>query len=57
MNARTAAKRQQLIWNTLIGLKAILVDDTTLLQELDPDQEQLLKDLVEMAVHKMEIEL
>lgn len=57
MNARVARQRQQLIWNTLVGLKAILVDDTTLLAEMDPDQEGMLKNLVELAIHKGYVEL
>ncbi len=57
MNQREAKRRQQLIWDTLIGMKALLVDDTTLLQEMDPDQERLFKDLVGIAVHKDLVEL
>lgn len=57
MNAREARQRQQLIENTLAGLKAILVDDKTLLQELDPRQEERLKILVGLAAHKGYIDL
>lgn len=57
MNARVARQRQQLIWNTLTGLKALLIDDKTLLQELDPEQERLLKDLIELGVHKLDVEI
>ena len=52
MNARIARQRQQLIENTLAGLEAILCKDKTLLQELDPEQEQRLKILVGIATHK-----
>lgn len=51
MNAREAQRRQQLIWNTLIGLKAMLIDDKTLIAEMDPGQEKLFKDLIGLAVH------
>lgn len=57
MNAATAKRRQQLIWNTIIGLKAMLIDDKTLIDEMDPDQEKLFKDLIGIAVHKDLVEL
>lgn len=52
MNARVARQRQQLIENTLAGLKAILVDDKTLLAEMDPEQEDRFANLLGIAVHK-----
>jgi hypothetical protein len=55
MNQREAARRQQLITDTLHGLKVILT--TNLIQELDPAQEDTLKLLLGMGVLKMEVEL
>lgn len=55
MNAREAKRRQQLIVDTLYGLKQILT--TNLIQELDPEQEDSFKDLVGLAVHKGMVEL
>lgn len=55
MNAREAKRRQQMITDTLFGLKQILT--TNLLQELDPEQEDLLKNLIELGVHKLEVEI
>jgi hypothetical protein len=57
MNQREARRRQQLIENTLAGMKAILIDDKTLLQELDPLQEERFKDLLELGVLKMGVQL
>jgi hypothetical protein len=55
VNQREAARRQQLIVDTLHGLKLILT--TNLIQELDPAQEEALKLLLGMGVLKMEVEL
>ena len=55
MNQREAKRRQQLITDTLHGLKLILT--TNLHQELDPGQEETLKLLLGMGVLKMEVEL
>lgn len=57
MNAREAKRRQQLIHDTLFGLRAMLTEDQTLLQEMDPDQEQAFKDLIELAVHRGIVEI
>lgn len=56
MNQRQARQRQQLIENTLAGLKA-LMEDQTLLAELDPGQEVKLKLLMGLAAHKGYIQL
>ncbi len=55
MNAREARRRQQMITDTLYGLKQILT--TNLIQELDPDEERLLGDLICLGVHKLNVEL
>ena len=55
VNQREAKRRQQLITDTLHGLKLILT--TNLHQELDPGQEETLKLLLGMGVLKMEVEL
>lgn len=55
MNAREAKRRQQVITDTLFGLKQILT--TNLLQELDPEQEQLFKDLLELGVLKLNVQI
>ena len=57
MNQREARRRQQLIENTLAGMEAILIDDKTLLQELDPIQEERFKDLLELGVLKMGVQI
>lgn len=55
MNQREAARRQKVIRQTLLGLEEILT--TNLLQELAPEEEIRLQDLLELGVHKMEVEL
>lgn len=55
MNQKEAARRQKVIATTIVGLHEILT--TSLRQELDPDEEQLLKDLIELGVHKLGVEL
>ena len=55
MNAREATRRQKVITAALTGLREVL--STNLLQELDPDQEKLLKQLIELGVHKLNVEL
>lgn len=50
MDARTARKRQQLIENTLAGMKAIFVDDATLVMEMDPQQENRMVELLSHGV-------
>ena len=48
MNQREAARRQQVIRDTIRGLREILT--TNLRQELDPHQETELAQLMNMAV-------
>jgi hypothetical protein len=55
MDAREAARRRKVIVSTLVGLKEVLT--TNLWQELDPDEERLLKDLIELGVHKLGVEI
>lgn len=55
MDAREAKRRQQLIVDTLFGLKQILT--TNLAQELDPAQEEEFKHLISVAVNKGMVEL
>lgn len=55
MDAREARRRQQTITDTLHGLRLILT--TNLIQELDPEQEELFKDLIELGVHKLGVEI
>lgn len=43
-----------MITDTLFGLKQVLT--TNLIQELDPDQEELLKDLICIGIHKLGVE-
>ena len=49
MNQREARKRQQVIELTLAGLKEILVNNRSLLAELDPEQEGRFADLLTLA--------
>lgn len=46
MNQREARKRQQLIENTLAGLNEMLVNNKSLLAEMNPEQEQRLAELL-----------
>lgn len=57
MNARVARKRQQVIELTLAGLKEMLVENKSLLAEMDPEQEERFKTLIGLAVHKGYAEL
>lgn len=52
MNQCEARKRQQVIETTLAGLKAMLMDDKTLLLEMDPSQEERFSLLLGIAIHK-----
>lgn len=54
MNQREAARRRRVIEETLMGLAEIL--NTNLWQELDPDQETILKDLLELGMLKMGVQ-
>lgn len=54
MNAKEAARRQKVIKDTLEGLTEIL--QSGLLQELDPEQEDLLKTLICIGIHKLGVE-
>lgn len=49
MNQREARKRQQVIELTLAGLNEILVNNRTLLAEMNPEQEGRFADLLELA--------
>lgn len=49
MNAREARKRQQVIELTLAGLNEMLVNNRTLLQELNPEQEDRFAELISLA--------
>lgn len=55
MNQREAARRQKIIHDTLTGLGEILT--TNLLQELNPEQEEVLKKLLGLGVLKMGVEI
>jgi len=57
MNQREARKRQQVIELTLAGLDEMLVNNKSLLQELNPEQEERFKSLIGLAVHKGYVEL
>lgn len=57
MNARLARKRQQVIELTLAGLNEMLVENKTLLQEMDPEQEARFEKLIIKAARTLEIEL
>ena len=57
MNQREAKQRQKVIGLTLAGLQEMLVNNTSLLQELDPNQEKWFKDLIGLAIHKGYAEL
>lgn len=46
MNQREARKRQQVIELTLAGLKEMLVNNKSLLAEMNPEQEQRLAELL-----------
>lgn len=54
MDAKEAARRQKVIKDTLQGLTEIL--QSGLLQELDPEQEDLLKTLICIGIHKLGVE-
>ena len=54
MDAREAARRQKVIKDTLMGLTEIL--QSGLLQELDPEEEELLKTLICIGIHKFGVE-
>lgn len=54
MDAKEAARRQKVIKQTLAGLTEIL--ESGLLQELDPDEEDLLKTLICIGIHKLGVE-
>lgn len=54
MNAKEAARRQKVIKDTPMGLTEIL--QSGLLQELDPEQEDLLKTLICIGIHKLGVE-
>lgn len=54
MNAKEAARRQKVIKDTLEGLTEIL--QSGLLQELDPDEEELLRKLICIGFHKLGVE-
>lgn len=56
MNAREARKRQQVIEITLCGMEEMLIHNTSLLQELNPEQEHRFEKLVKIAMRKLEIE-
>ena len=49
MNQREARKRQQVIELTLAGLKEMLVNNRSLLAEMDPEQEGRFADLLTVA--------
>lgn len=57
MNQREARKRQQVIELTLAGLREILVNNKSLLAEMNPEQEGRFKDLIGLAAHKGYVEL
>lgn len=57
MNQREVRKRQQVIELTLAGLREILVNNKSLLAEMNPEQEGRFKDLIGLAVHKGYVEL
>lgn len=56
MNQREVRKRQQVIELTLAGLNEMLVNNKTLLAEMDPEQEHRFEKLIKLANRHLEIE-
>lgn len=57
MNQREVRKRQQVIELTLAGLNEMLVNNKSLLAEMNPEQESRFKNLIGLAAHKGYIDL